>query len=293
MNRRVRLRCYEDLGAKHIEVLQNVIQDLDEVSAELSSDATLDHRVILLDGQDRGFRKSFVEYLMQITDKMYPFDQMPNETVMGQLARLQRMNNICWLSPIDMDIVEQDFSFASAVLARVDDSLADILSTNHGGYPTDADFGGFGYDHLGIGSDAPMQVLRRVMHQYSLGISGTLHQRGPELDIDAFSVERMRIERSRIDLPRKLDEALQKLSALKKDHERTQKELIYIQPVYNLDMVTHFMNLVDAAKAMRFMSVPRLMFIVTADLSVFSKKLQNCGWYFPEEQTYWLNPYST
>jgi hypothetical protein len=109
--------------------------------------------------------------------------------------------------------------------------------------------------------------LQRLQNDVALAWEGNLRERRGSLDPDAYAVEVMRVETSRLSLNSKFDDTLRKL-AQNVFRSRDVDDVLFILPVDDFDLNPPIC--LDLLRLLRLISIPRLFTIALGDLNVAS-----------------------
>jgi hypothetical protein len=161
-----------------------------------------------------------------------------------------RNSQVKWLEPLDMEPLPQGTNLLASILARIESALdADCEEAIQS-------MGILG-PHSGV--ENALHNLHRLATDVALAWDGNIRQRAGAMDPDSFASEVMRVERARLSLNRKLNEALDELARGLYRREEG-RSLLFVLPVDDLDL--NPLRCLELLRLLRAISVPRLFVLV-------------------------------
>ena len=146
----------------------------------------------------------------------------------------------------------------AAILARIEDAVLrqDVFATSKPGVHPPS---------LSTGRSGAIAELQRLQSDVGISWDGNVAERASHLDPDAYSLEVMRAERSRLALNRKLEEVL---NCIAEEYYRggAKQDPVFVLPVDDFDLNPP--TCLEMLRFLRMLSVPRLFALVVGDLKV-------------------------
>jgi hypothetical protein len=179
-----------------------------------------------------------------------------------QLLLQQIRGRVVWLETLDMEPLPPDANLLAAILVRLEDAAR--------GFSGEAGRKPRGLMEPSSEYHSALLELQRLQTDVALAWEGNLRDRQGSLDPDAYAVEVMRVETSRLSLNSKFAETLRKL-ALHVFRSRDVEDVLFVLPVDDFDLNPPIT--LDLLRVLRLISIPRLFTIVLGDLNVASTVL--------------------
>ena len=178
---------------------------------------------------------------------------LPSEELRADWLKV--VERVTWLEPLDLEPYPEHVNFLAAVLVRIETAMQ---------------ASGSGPERAGVleryrDRGDPLQALQTLQQQVALAWDGNVPARGPQLDPDEYANEVVRAERSRLELNRRIYDALDGLSRMPQSSRRQ----LFVLPVDDLylkpDTSLQFLRL------LRMITVPHLFILLMGDYDVLEE----------------------
>lgn len=165
---------------------------------------------------------------------------------------------IQWLEPIDMEPLPSSANLLAAILARIGGVVKQVDAQQCGCR---------GLLEPTTDLQAAVDDLNRLRTNVAIAWDGNIESRKPQLDADAFAIELMRVEDSRLDLLPTLRGVLDRLTKA-----GLPKDPLFLLPIDDFDL--NPVACVSLLRLLRMISVPRLFTLVLGDVDVANVIMQ-------------------
>jgi len=180
----------------------------------------------------------------------------------------QIRGRVVWLETLDMEPLPPETNLLASILVRLEAAAKGL--GGEGAAATRKPRLTRGLIEPSSDYHSALLDLQRLQNDVALAWEGNLRERRGSLDPDAYAVEVMRVETSRLSLNSKFDNTLRKL-AQNVFRGRDVDDVLFILPVDDFDLNPPIC--LDLLRLLRLISIPRLFTIALGDLNVASTVL--------------------
>ena len=177
----------------------------------------------------------------------------------------QIRGRVVWLETLDMEPLPPETNLLASILVRLEAAAKGF--GGEGAAATRKPRLTRGLIEPSSDYHSALLDLQRLQNDVALAWEGNLRERRGSLDPDAYAVEVMRVETSRLSLNSKFDDTLRKL-AQNVFRGRDVDDVLFILPVDDFDLNPPIC--LDLLRLLRLISIPRLFTIALGDLNVAS-----------------------
>lgn len=163
-------------------------------------------------------------------------------------------HRLTWLDPLDLEPASEATNFLAAVLVRIEEATGIHDKTGGARKP--------GLLEAGPKRIEGMQEMRRLQSDLVLAWDGNVAQRAEHLDSDVYAMEVLHVEKARLNVNARLQEALKGILPEEKDGE----EALFVLPVD--DFYLRPGASLSLLRLLRMISIPRLFILILGDLDV-------------------------
>jgi len=220
-------------------------------------------RILFVSGA-RGTGKTTVLVTLIQASIKGSLDGLDDEEVKKSIEKMHK--HVVWLEPLDMEPLPKNSNLLGTILARIDAAIrTDSLASIGSAIERDTEYRPRRLFEPSTDYHDSMLKLQRLQTDIAIAWDGNIQSREGHLDPDAFALEMMRSEQSRLHINTKFQQVLDLLSS-KALQNRGKGGAIFILPVDDLDLNPS--SCLILLNLLRLISVPRLFTIVLGDLDL-------------------------
>jgi len=174
--------------------------------------------------------------------------------------------HVIWLEPFDMETLPNNSNLLCSILTRIDAAIRTESYTTIGtGIEKENEYGPRNLFEPSTDFHDSMLKLQRLQTDIAIAWDGNIQSREGHLDPDAFALEMMRSEQSRLHINNKFHQVLDLLS-YKALPRKGKKGSLFVLPVDDLDLNPS--SCLKLLNLLRLISVPRLFTVILGDLDL-------------------------